>query len=103
MEERGGGEEEERHNTSKCGSSNGDRPSASTAQTIACVRSFVRSRRYLLCACSPLKDPTSWVPPTDSLGVIFHTGDQGGVGGVFFFGHAEWGPVTAFFWAGCIT
>lgn len=76
---------ERRRDTHKCGSSNGDRPSASTAQTIACVRSFVRSRRYLLCACSPLKDPTSWVPPTDSLGVIFHTGNQGGVGRFFFF------------------
>ncbi len=53
-----------RRDTHKCGSSNGDRPSASTAQTIACVRSFARSRRYLLCARSPLKDPTSWVPPT---------------------------------------
>ncbi len=55
---RGGGE------THKCGSSNGDRPSASTAQTIACVRSFARPRRYLLCARPSLKDPTSWVPPT---------------------------------------
>jgi len=35
--------------------------------------------------------------PADSLGVIFHTGNQGGVGGFFCFGHVEWGPVTAFF------
>ncbi|CAM6075621.1 unnamed protein product [Sphagnum tenellum] len=94
MEERGG-EEEERHTqvSAEVQMATGQ-VQVLRKQSPASVPSFVLAVTYYALARRSRTRPrgSRQLVPADSLGVIFHTGNQGGVGGLFFSGTRNGGP-----------